>query len=142
MHHMKMFRMPVVLMFVVFVFGVSQVPAIGQGAGAGKMPAGVQTMKAASGAMVLANAKGMTLYTFAKDMPGVSNCNDNCAKNWPPLMAAADAKAMGDFTVITRTDGSMQWAYKGMPLYTWVKDMKPGETSGDGLGGAWKVAVP
>ena len=35
----------------------------------------------------------MTLYTFAKDMPGVSNCNDNCAKNWPPLMAAVAARS-------------------------------------------------
>lgn len=138
MRHMKMSQMPVVFLFVGLAFAVSQAPAIGQG----KMPAGVQTTKAANGTTVLADAKGMTLYTFAKDMPGASNCNDNCAKNWPPLTAPADAKAMGDFTVITRTDGSKQWAHKGMALYTWIKDMKPGETSGDGMGGAWKVAVP
>lgn len=109
----------------------------------GQMPAGVHAMKSASGANVLADAKMMTLYTFAKDTAGVSNCYDNCAKNWPPLMAAADAKPMGDWTIVTRKDGGRQWAYKGMPLYTWIKDAKPGDTTGDGMGqGAWKIATP
>jgi predicted lipoprotein with Yx(FWY)xxD motif len=142
MRHIKMSEVSVVLLFVGLAFAVDHVPAIAQGAGAAQMPAGVQQMKAASGTMVLADAKGMTLYTYAKDMPGVSNCTDNCAKNWPPVTATADAKPMGDWTVVTRADGTKQWAYKGMPLYTWIKDMKPGETSGDGVGGAWKVAVP
>ncbi len=140
-HMQKMSGVSVVLLFVAFTFAIDRVPASAQGAGAGQMPAGVHEMKAANGSMVLADAKGMTLYTFAKDTAGVSNCNDNCAKNWPPLMAAADAKPMGDWTVVTRADGMRQWAYKGMPLYTWVKDSKPGETSGDGVGGVWKVAV-
>lgn len=116
----------------------------GQGRGAGaQMPAGVHAMKVATGTTALADGTMMTLYTFAKDTPGVSNCNDNCAKNWPPLTAAADAKPMGDWTIITRADGTKQWAYKGMPLYKWIKDAKPGDASGDGMGqGAWKVAVP
>jgi predicted lipoprotein with Yx(FWY)xxD motif len=123
---------------------VSQVPLSAQGrGGAAQMPAGVHAMKAASGSMVLADGTMMTLYTFAKDMPGVSNCNDNCAKNWPPLAAAADAKPMGDWTIITRADGTKQWAYKGMPLYKWSKDAKPGDTGGEGMGqGAWKIAAP
>jgi predicted lipoprotein with Yx(FWY)xxD motif len=109
----------------------------------GQMPAGVHPMKVASGANALVDAKMMTLYTFAKDQPGVSNCYDNCAKNWPPLMAAADAKPMGDWTIVMRKDGGRQWAYKGMPLYTWIKDGKPGDATGEGMGqGAWKVAVP
>lgn len=107
------------------------------------MPGGVHPMKVSNGMTALADAKMMTLYTFAKDMPGVSNCYDNCAKNWPPLAAAADAKPMGDWTIIMRKDGTRQWAYKGMPLYTWIKDGKPGDATGDGMGnGAWKVAVP
>jgi predicted lipoprotein with Yx(FWY)xxD motif len=124
--------------------GHVSIAAQGQGRGAAAaMPAGVHAMKVASGATALADGSMMTLYTFAKDMPGVSNCNDNCAKNWPPLTAAADAKPMGDWTIITRADGTKQWAYKGMPLYKWIKDGKPGDASGDGMGqGAWKVAVP
>ena len=108
-----------------------------------KMPAGVQARKLDNGTTVLADAKGMTLYTFAKDAAGKSACTGGCATNWPPLAAAADAKPMGEWTVITRDDGSKQWAYKGQPLYTWVKDTKPGETTGDGVGGgSWKIAVP
>ena len=109
----------------------------------GQMPAGVHPMKVSTGANALVDGKMMTLYTFAKDQPGVSNCYDNCAKNWPPLMAAADAKPMGDWTIVMRKDGGRQWAYKGMPLYTWIKDGKPGDATGEGMGqGAWKVAVP
>ena len=117
---------------------LDRTPASAQGAG--QMPAGVHEMKASNGKMVLANAKGMTLYTYAKDAKGTSNCNEGCAKNWPPLMAAADAKPMGDWTIVKRADGSSQWAYKGMPLYTWVKDMKPGDATGDGVG-AWAAAT-
>ena len=109
----------------------------------GQMPAGVHPMKVSSGANALVDGKMMTLYTFAKDMPGVSNCYDNCAKNWPPLTAAAGAKPMGDWTIVARKDGTQQWAYQGAPLYTWIKDGKPGDATGEGMGqGAWKVAVP
>lgn len=91
----------------------------------------------------LVDAKGMTLYTFAKDRGGMSVCNGKCAANWPPLTAAAGDKAMGDWSMITRDDGAKQWAYKGHPLYTWINDKKPGDITGDGfLGGAWKVAQP
>lgn len=91
----------------------------------------------------LVDAKGMTLYTFDKDAAGKSNCNGPCANNWPPLAASSGAASMGKYTVVTREDGSKQWAYDGKPLYTWAKDSKPGDTTGDGLGsGAWHVAKP
>lgn len=88
------------------------------------------------------DAKGMTLYTFDKDAGGKSACNGPCAANWPPLMAGADAMAMGEWSVITRDDGTKQWAYEGKPLYGWVKDMKPGDVTGDGFNGVWHVAQP
>ena len=89
------------------------------------------------------DSKGMTLYTFDKDAAGKSACNGPCAENWPPLMAAADAKAAGDMTVVVRDDGKKMWAYKGKPLYTFKKDTKPGDTTGDGfLNGAWHMAKP
>jgi predicted lipoprotein with Yx(FWY)xxD motif len=90
----------------------------------------------------LVDAKGMTLYTFDKDAAGKSNCNGPCATNWPPLMASAGAKADGDWTVVKRDDGSMQWAYKSKPLYTWVKDTKAGDVTGDGVNQVWHVATP
>jgi len=90
----------------------------------------------------LVDATGMTLYTFDRDTAGKSACNGQCAQNWPPLTAAANASASGDWSVITRDDGSRQWAYKGKPLYLWVKDTKPGEVTGDGVNNVWHVATP
>ncbi len=91
---------------------------------------------------VLTDNKKMTLYTFDKDQPGKSNCNGTCANNWPPLMVPANAKPMGDWSIVTRDDGTKQWAYKGKPLYGWGKDEKPGDTTGDGVNGIWHAAHP
>lgn len=90
----------------------------------------------------LVDASGKALYTYDKDAEGKSNCNDKCAQNWPPLAVKADAKEEGDWTIIKRDDGTSQWAYKGKPLYTWVKDEKPGVAGGDGVGGVWHLATP
>ena len=79
------------------------------------------------------DAKGMTLYTFDKDAEGKSNCNGECAAEWPPLAVAADSKATGDWTIVKRDDGSMQWALAGKPLYLWIKDKKAGDATGDGV---------
>ena len=94
---------------------------------------------AMSGADVLVDDSGMTVYTFDKDTNGTSNCYDGCAASWPPVVAKDGSEASGDFTIVNRRDGSAQWAYKGMPLYTWVGDAKPGDMTGDGVGGVWHV---
>ena len=92
---------------------------------------------------VFVDAKGMTLYTFDKDSAGKSACNGGCATNWPPLMSEASSTPSGDWTIVTRDDGTKQWAYKTKPLYTFAKDTKAGDTTGDGfLNGAWHAAQP
>jgi predicted lipoprotein with Yx(FWY)xxD motif len=91
---------------------------------------------------VLVDARGMTLYTFDRDTPGKSACNGQCATNWPPLAAGADAKPEGKWSTVTRDDGSKMWAYDGKPLYAWSKDTKPGDTTGDGFNNVWHVAKP
>lgn len=98
--------------------------------------------KTQSGA--LTNPAGMTLYTFDKDVAGSgkSVCNGDCAIKWPPLAAGTFDKASGDYAVITRDDGSMQWSYKGKPLYLWFKDQKPGDMTGDGVNNVWRTARP
>jgi predicted lipoprotein with Yx(FWY)xxD motif len=91
----------------------------------------------------LTDDKGMSLYTFDKDSGGKSACNGPCATNWPVVKAEASDQPTGDYTTITRDDGSKQWAYKGKPLYTFAKDQKAGDTTGDGfLNGAWHLAKP
>lgn len=93
------------------------------------------------GQMILTDANGMTLYIFDKDEPGVTNCYDQCAINWPPLIADASATPEGEFTLVDRTDGTKMWAYKGWPLYYWKDDVNPGDITGDGVGGVWHLAV-
>ena len=93
------------------------------------------------GKTILTDAKDMTLYIWDKDAVGVSNCYDQCAVNWPPLLVPADTAVSGDFTLVDRTDGTKMWAYKGMPLYYWVEDMAPGDIKGDGVGGVWHLAI-
>ena len=90
---------------------------------------------------VLATPAGATLYTFDKDTAGSgkSTCNGPCATNWPPLVAQASDAVAGDWTIVTRDDGTKQWAFKGWPLYTYAKDAKPGDAAGDGKGNVWHV---
>ena len=107
---------------------------------AGDAPSVVTTNDTAIG-KVLADKAGMTLYTFDEDPRGGSSCLGKCAENWPPLKASGNTGPIGDFTIITRQDGIAQWAYKGKPLYLWVRDKAPGETSGDGVRG-WQAARP
>lgn len=91
---------------------------------------------------MLVDGHDMTLYTFDRDMSGKSACNGGCATNWPPLAAAAGAKAQGDYSVVKRDDGSLQWAYKGKPLYRFKADGKPGEAKGDNVKNVWHTARP
>jgi predicted lipoprotein with Yx(FWY)xxD motif len=93
---------------------------------------------------LMTGMNGMTLYTFDKDVAGSgkSMCNGSCAQNWPPLAASSDSKSGGDWGVITRDDGTKQWAWGGKPLYFWSKDEKPGDTKGDGFNNAWRAVRP
>lgn len=94
---------------------------------------------------MMVDAKGMTLYTFDKDVAGSgkSVCNGDCAVKWPPMMAAdgnANSKAAaGDWSIITRDNGQKQWAFKGKPLYTWPEDQEPGDKYGDNYNKVWHI---
>lgn len=96
----------------------------------------------------LVDAAGMALYTFANDTPGVSNCYDACALAWPPLEVAAGedvtavAELPGELATTERTDGTIQVTYDGWPLYYWVNDAAPGETTGHNFRNVWAVARP
>ena len=107
---------------------------------AGCASTGMAPARSQSG--MLTNNAGMTLYVFDKDAAGKSACNGDCAVKWPPLIAAANQKAAGDYSIISRNDGGQQWAYKGKPLYLWSKDQKPGDATGDGFNNVWHAARP
>ena len=89
---------------------------------------------------VYTDKNGMTLYTFNNDVPNTSNCNNGCAVKWPPLTATDDALASGRFSIITRADNNKQWALDGRPLYRWINDNKPGDTTGEEVKSLWYVA--
>jgi predicted lipoprotein with Yx(FWY)xxD motif len=96
-------------------------------------------MRSTEAGSILTTPEGRTVYTFDKDAPGASSCYGDCAEEWPPVTAAADAQPFGEMTVVTRTDGTHQWAYEGKPLYLYHDDDAPGDMEGDGEGGVWHV---
>ncbi len=93
------------------------------------------------GTMVLTNANGFTLYSFAPDTSTSSKCYGSCAVYWPPVTGTATGQHLpGTVTTITRTGGSHQLTYNGHPLYTYIGDTAPGQARGNNLnlnGGLW-----
>jgi predicted lipoprotein with Yx(FWY)xxD motif len=89
---------------------------------------------------VIADARGMTLYTSEQDSPGKSACTGDCAKMWTALSAPIDARSSGIWQVIVRDDGSRQWAFRGKPLYTFAGDKTPGDYKGSTVEG-WHFVV-
>jgi len=100
------------------------------------------TLQARGYGWLLTDAKGMTLYTFSRDQePGKSRCDEQCAAVWPPLKAYPNAKVGGDWSTLKRDDGSLQWAFRGEPLYTYSRDVTPGDINGDAIRRQWYVAT-
>ena len=95
----------------------------------------------------LTAANGMALYTFKSDKPGVSNCSGTCAAAWPPYTVSSSAglttapNIPGTLATITRSDGTLQVTYNGMPLYFFVQDKTPGNVTGNGNDN-FAIAVP
>ncbi|NKE58552.1 hypothetical protein FXN61_17690 [Lentzea sp. PSKA42] len=99
--------------------------------------------------LVVQDGDGRTMYRFDKDTPkpeGKSNCNNQCAVTWPPLLSdtvpqveGIDAKLV---SLITRADGKKQVAIDGWALYAYSQDPKPGAWKGQGVGGTWFVIQP
>ena len=97
----------------------------------------------------LVNSSGRTLYRFTLDTAGKSACSGSCATLWTPLTVPAGTTQVmagtgvgnSDLGTITRSDGSLQVTFKGMPLYTYTGDTKAGMASGQGVGGTWFVVT-
>lgn len=88
--------------------------------------------------VVTADSK-MALYTFDKDEAGKSNCTEDCAVNWPPYLGNEGEDLGEGWALINREDGTLQWAYEGKPVYTFIGDKAAGEVTGDGKGDVWHV---
>jgi predicted lipoprotein with Yx(FWY)xxD motif len=99
---------------------------------------------------ILVNSTGRTLYLFKADVGAKSACTGACATAWPPLLATAKPTAGTGLTAsklatITRSDGTQQVTYNSHPVYLFIKDKKPGQTTGQGVtafGAAWYALTP
>ena len=96
------------------------------------------TSQMASNTM-MTTSNGMTVYTYDRDVSGQSNCYAACASYWPPVAAQPGERASGDMSIIRRSDGNLQWAKNGMPLYTFAKDTMQGDAKGDNYHHDWHV---
>jgi predicted lipoprotein with Yx(FWY)xxD motif len=112
------------------------------GSGMSSGQAALEKIKTSAGP-VLADAKGFTVYWYAKDTRMSSACTGPCATAWPPVMgkptAVMGVRLVGKFGTITRANGVLQATYKGHPLYTYAGDSAPGQAKGNGVGGVWHV---
>jgi len=95
---------------------------------------------------IMVDADGMTLYGLTNDEGGTPTCEDACAEAWPPLIVdGTELPAQLDpnlFSVVGRPDGTMQLKAGKWPLYRFVGDSAPGDTTGQGSGGVWFVVAP
>ena len=105
------------------------------------VPAAISLVKE-NGSLNFTDDNGLSLYVSDRDTAGHSSCEGPCASMWPPVAAPKDAHQLGDWTPVRRGDSSLQWAYKGKPVYTYKGDTGPGQTNGSGLGGVWHVLTP
>jgi predicted lipoprotein with Yx(FWY)xxD motif len=127
-------------------FGVNNALAASHSAGAG-----TKVAVASSGlGRVLVDGRGRTLYLFENDKRGKSTCSGRCASFWPPLIASAKPLATtGAKTSLLGTtkrgDGRLQVTYNHHPLYTFVNDIRKGQTNGqavDAFGAKWYAVSP
>jgi predicted lipoprotein with Yx(FWY)xxD motif len=86
---------------------------------------------------VLTTPDGMTVYIYDKEAEGSASCYGQCAEEWPPVLAPANAEPFGDFTLVKRIDGTRQWAHRGKPLHLYHEDQAPGDAKGDNYEGFW-----
>ncbi len=116
--------------------------------GAGTVTGTEVTISTSTGANVsepfLVDQQGRALYLFTTDVQnsGTSSCTDACLTQWQPLIVTGTPQAgqgvdVSKLGTITRQDGTLQATYNGWPLYTFSGDTAPGNTSGQGMGGAW-----
>jgi len=125
----------IALLGIVFLLNASNHPSIAQNA----LPEGISEVELGHGWRFV-DKRGMTLYHFESDQkePRKSFCDGECASIHPPLLAATSNIAIpSNWSRITRHDGTKQWAYKDMPVYTFARESNAGATDGEGDG--WSI---
>jgi predicted lipoprotein with Yx(FWY)xxD motif len=112
----------------------------------------VKTRKIQGLGVVLVNARGRTLYTYAPDQHRHVTCTGLCAHYWPALKwkgsgkptagGAARTKLLG---LDSNPSGGRVVTYNHWPLYTYLGDSAAGQANGQDIsanGGKWYVITP
>lgn len=104
--------------------GVSARPAVRHPVGPPPaLPPGFDVISTVNGRLLVTATVNASLYSFEKDTAKKSACDAECLRHWSPMIAPEFAKAMGEWSLVERSPGVMQWAFRGKPLYTHVADM-------------------
>lgn len=101
-------------------------------------PAEVSLVQERMGWTFRQSLSGLPLYLYEPDSQVTSGCNRACESQWIPLLAPADEKPLGYWTILVRKDGRRQWAFEHHPVYTHPHDT-PDKPTGTGVHGAWHV---
>jgi predicted lipoprotein with Yx(FWY)xxD motif len=104
-------------------------------------PAAVAVRKTTLGHILVASDSETSLYYLDPDVSEGAECDVECVRTWSPLRASQMASGRNDWSVVTRQDGTRQWAYRDRPLYKFSGDWNPGDTLGHEPDSSWLVAV-
>jgi predicted lipoprotein with Yx(FWY)xxD motif len=88
-----------------------------------KVPPGF-AIKTTTVGRLLTTDKNYSVYAYDRDTADASMCNEECERTWTPVTAPAMAKAKGEWTIIDRSPGVRQWAFRQKPLYTHIPDQR------------------
>jgi predicted lipoprotein with Yx(FWY)xxD motif len=114
---------------------------------AGSGPKRVAKTRSVKGRTLLTTTGGLTLYTLSVEKHGKFVCTmgSGCTGIWHPLTIAPGVKPEGPVKLgtVDRPEGTVQVTYRGLPLYTFASDKKPGQVKGEGLKdvGVWHAAT-
>lgn len=116
----------------------------------------IGTYKTPEDGTLITGTNNRTLYMFKADEKStsahekLSTCNGACAAVWPPVLASGTPAVAGEANaslvgLTTRSDGTEQVTYNGLPLYYYTADTKAGQSVGNHLKdgfGLWIGMLP
>jgi predicted lipoprotein with Yx(FWY)xxD motif len=115
---------------------------IGGEVGAVRFPVGPQPDVPPELAMVpfrtghmLTTNKGFSVYSFDADAAGKLGCTGKCLDDWKPVAAPHTAKSRGEWSIVERSPGIFQWAFRGKPLYTYAEEKRTRSMTGSDVPG-------
>lgn len=126
--------------------GCAMAPPYAPAVGPVAVPVGATTLTTANKApfgTYLVDGAGRSVYILdgTRHSSARVACGIDCARVWPPVMVTApptagaglDPRLLG---TVTRGGGS-QLTYAGSPLFYYIRDARPGDTTGQHVSDAW-----